>query len=308
MLRIVQYNIHRFLHPTTSTSTLPHVIQALQRLKPDVLTLNEMDITTEPKAFQALASALQLPYVEFYGHVNGRYGNAILSKHPLKRTVATTLRGGTSFEFPPGTLKLNGTVAEAGETHRIVRGLLVCEIAHPQVGDICVGCTHLDHIDIEQRKIQFQHIMELLHHATTAPVLLCGDFNALERNDYTDLQWAGLEQRAAANHWNPPSSGDLQQLTQHGYVDSGRSSKNVNSDSNSDSNRPPPCTAPTTTPEPLYRIDYLWTKSTPQIDVACLNHTVDRATTCSDHYPLVVDVALTKKKTTRRDSGRSSHL
>ena len=106
MLRVVQYNIHRFLHPSNSKkSTLNDIVSSLKLLSPDVLALNEMDVTTSPTALNDLSQHLKLPHVEFYGHVRQRYGNAILSKFPLKRVVATQLNGGTSVSFPPGTVK-----------------------------------------------------------------------------------------------------------------------------------------------------------------------------------------------------------
>ena len=113
-LRVIQYNIHRFLDKSGS-STLSQISHALESLSPDVLTLNEMDITTTPTAFEHLSNTLNLPHVEFFGHVKERYGNAILSKYPLTRTLSTHLRGGTELEFPPGTLKLNGDISKLGE-------------------------------------------------------------------------------------------------------------------------------------------------------------------------------------------------
>ena len=292
-LRVIQYNIHRFLDKSGS-STLSHISHALESLSPDVLTLNEMDITTTPTAFEHLSNTLNLPHVEFFGHVKERYGNAILSKYPLTRTLSTHLRGGTELEFPPGTLKLNGDISKLGEKHRIVRGLVVVEMNHPVAGKILIGCTHLDHIDIEQRKVQLQHIVESFQASDDRPAILCGDFNALRRNDYSGKQWKALEDRARENKWSPPSFGDLDMLISSGFVDSGL----VESGGESGASNESKFTAPTEE-DSMYRIDYCFLKSNSDVDILPLKCYPDTTIALSDHYPLVVDLELTCKGGTR---------
>lgn len=289
LLRVVQYNVHRFLSGTNNTPTLSNIVRSLKQIRPDVLTLNECDTTVTPEAFTTLSTELNLPYVEFYGHVRERYGNAVLSRYPMTRKLSTPLRGGTSLSFPPGTLKLNGDISKVGETHRIVRGLLIVEIEH-EVGPIHIGCTHLDHIDGAQRLIQLEHITESFQElnkegSTLVPSILCGDLNALQREDYTDIHWAKLEQRAKDHQWNPPSCGDLRQLTSHGFSDCGSPAHDVEH---------PQYTAPTEA-NALYRIDYVWTKSTPLVAVNCRKHSPETSVAWSDHYPLVVDLELSAK-------------
>jgi endonuclease/exonuclease/phosphatase family metal-dependent hydrolase len=103
----------------------------------------------------------------------------------------------------------------------------------------------------------------------------------LNREDYTDSQWNVLEKIADENNWNQPSFGDLLQLTSDGFIDSGT----INS--------PTMFTAPTS--EPKYRIDYLWTKNSPSIEINCLSHQVDTNISFSDHFPICVDLEFTCK-------------
>ena len=290
MLRVIQYNIHRFLG-SDGAATLQNITSALKPLSPDILTLNEMDITTSPTAFETLSKSLGLPHVEFYGHVKERYGNAILSKYPLKRIESTPLPGGTELVFPEGTKKLNGDVSKANEKHRIVRGFLVVELEYPGVGNILVGCTHLDHISIQERKIQLEYIQKSFEKNNNInnnnPIILCGDMNALQREDYSKKQWTCLEQRASNNAWNLPQFGDLDILTSNGFVDT--NIKNESADATY-------FTAPTTEKDPLYRIDYVFTKDSDRIALSCIKSKPATAITFSDHFPLVVDLQLEKLK------------
>ncbi len=330
-MRLIQYNVHRFVSAgaAAGASTLPAIATALGQLAPDLLTLNEVDVAADPTCLDTLSSELGLPHVEFFGHVRGRYGNAVLSRYPLRRLASVHLEGGTEFEFPAGTRKLNGDVSKAGETHRIVRGMLGVDVQLAGDEGFTLACTHLDHMDIDQRKIQLRHALDELDKLQPDPataVVFAGDLNALTRSDYSPDEWAHLEQRADRRGWQPPSTGDLDILVEHGFVDTaGRGDRRAK-------------TAPAAEgASPIYRIDYVWLKqgaaaaaaadgdddggacthavagddggagaSAPRLALEPLASFVAHEVRLSDHFPLVVDFEVRDANNPRRTSAPRS--
>ena len=75
-LRVVSYNVQRW-------GRLDAVIDALSRLRPDVLCLQECCQRRGPGALQKVADACGLKQVHFFGHtMDESYGNAILTRAP----------------------------------------------------------------------------------------------------------------------------------------------------------------------------------------------------------------------------------
>merc|ERR1712023_9689 len=213
-------------------------------------------------------------HLQFWGHVKGRYGNAILSSFPIQSTIYHHLRGGSEVSFTPGTLKLNGQIAQPGEVHRLARGMLEVLLELPGGVGLTVACTHLDHMSIEQRRVQLEHVVSLLDQSEISrPVLLVGDLNALTRSDYTDAHWTNLCTRAESKGWSPPESGvDLDVLTSRGYKDASSVLKT--------------CSLTAPVGHPLYRIDYCFYKGSGIVPVFSEVPLIEH----SDHYPLVVDL------------------
>ncbi|CAD7966904.1 unnamed protein product [Amoebophrya sp. A25] len=168
--------------------------------------------------------------VSFWGHVRGRYGNAILTSQRLFRIVEKKehhLPGGSVFVFPAGTKKLNGDIAKEGETHTIVRGMLELTLgfisapgssalgsAQPQEGPreqlLTIFQTHLDHISEAERETQLSYVRkQVLAYNAERMVMLSGDLNSLTRSDYAEAEWTGLEERHKERGWNLPQSGCL---------------------------------------------------------------------------------------------------
>eukprot|EP01062_Namystynia_karyoxenos_P038246 TRINITY_DN27767_c0_g1_i1.p1 TRINITY_DN27767_c0_g1~~TRINITY_DN27767_c0_g1_i1.p1 ORF type:complete len:305 (+),score=69.86 TRINITY_DN27767_c0_g1_i1:149-1063(+) len=298
VLRIVTYNVHRFT-AADGSCTLDAVAAALVRLRPDVVGLNEVDIRKRPGVLEQLASRLGPPdfHVAFYGHVRGVFGNAVLSRWPTVRQRHTPLRGGTELHLKPGTRKLNGdTVGPAGETHRISRGLLECEIAvpvppaHPQGGGsvaLTVACTHLDHINEDQRLGQLRHIAECAPLAGCT--VLLGDLNALQRADYSEAEWDALESRARNRGWAPPRHGCLRTLEEAGMVDCFAAARGGAGEVSRVS---PPERMTAHVGEPLYRIDYCWAGRELLSRFSLAGARVATECSGSDHYPLVTDLTL----------------
>ena len=202
MLRIVSYNVRRFTDACNTESTVEKIGQALAKFRPTVVCLNEVDTVHRPQCLERLAQILgsETPYdVNFYGHVRNSYGNAILtdpSVVEVRDVENFDLPGGTEFEFPPGTRKFNGEIAQAGEKHRIQRGMLRVNFAikaEPASAGVNVFVTHLDHISEAERHTQLAFIRAQLQRDAAQSTVLAGDLNALQRTDYSSAEWAVLE-------------------------------------------------------------------------------------------------------------------
>ena len=205
-----------------------------------------------------------------------------------------------------------GTVVpyDGGE-YRIHRGMLAVEFAVPAgaVGqssssasagggsrgalNLTVACTHLDHITEAERETQLRHIVRSLGGDERAVVLL-GDLNALTRSDYSADEWAVLEGENAANGWHPPSAGCLGILEESGWRDC---FARLHAPTRSSPPSPPypewqrRWTAHTE--QPRFRIDYSWLSAGARAaGLRPVGAFVLTGATQSDHFPLVVDLAI----------------
>ena len=302
-LRVVTYNTHRFLdrHGQNATDT---IIADLAALDPSLVCLNEVDLRKQPGVLQDIEHKLGLKST-FFGHVgDGMYGNALLSRFPVKPDSVREIQlaGGTEVEYQGGM-------------YRIQRGMLVAEVelgidgtgndATPQ--SLGVACTHLDHIKEEERTVQVQHALQVLAdlRSLRVPHLLMGDFNALQRGDYGNEQWQRHEVFNSEQGWAPPSDSSaegssLWLLGQQRYTDCFR---HLHAGSVGSADTAPGGSGQWTAHvgNPKYRIDYIY--ASPGMlandeQVCDEEHTkwvvvdssVVSSATGSDHFPLVVDL------------------
>lgn len=274
-----------------------------------VVCLNEVDLRRQPEGLDQLAEASGTPHVHFFGHVAGRYGNALLSRFPIRQVRDIHLEGGTEVEWPPNS----------GLKRRIRRGLLAATLVlpvdrgpraapepsasaspaaqpsgpGPQLQEprdqeevlLTVFCTHLDHMDEGQRMVQMTHALGEMR-SDGIPHLLVGDLNALDANDYSATEWAALEQKAAESGWVSPSDATcVRLLLREGYVDAFRARTSVDGPLPVGSAK---FTAHTT--RPMYRIDYaLLSPAALASGLRVRGAFVETAAEGSDHFPLVVD-------------------
>jgi len=293
MLRVISYNVRRF-KGADGECTAAAIGDALAPLAPALVALNEVDIRTRPEALKTLAERLGGFSVAFFGHSRGVYGNALLSRHPIVATRETHLRGGSEFLIPEGTQKFNGEVAKTEERHKILRGLLECDIELPVAEGLAtrvltVAVTHLDHMSEEQRQTQVAHALETLQ-AGSHPACLLGDLNALTRADYSEAEWGRLEETHAENKWAlPEPSRCLEALAAAGFVDAfpasrggGPLSEQTREDSNS--------IFTAHVGHPQYRIDYCFMASAASL--AACGAQVHTDVVLSDHFPVSFDFSL----------------
>ncbi|KAF5732732.1 DNase I-like superfamily protein [Tripterygium wilfordii] len=142
------------------------VVEVLRELDADILALQDVK-AEEEKAMEPLsdlAAALGMNYV-FAESWAPEYGNAVLSKWPIKRWEAQKIFDYTDF-----------------------RNVLKATIDVPQVGEVNFNCTHLDHLDENWRMKQINAIIQ----SNDGPHILAGGLNSLDESDYSSERWTNI--------------------------------------------------------------------------------------------------------------------
>lgn len=97
IVRVMQFNIHAGVS-RSGTVDLAQVAAEIRSVHPDVVSLNEVDRGTtrsdrvDEPAYLGLATGLRAVYgPNLFGYDGGRFGNAILSRFPIRETHNTRL-------------------------------------------------------------------------------------------------------------------------------------------------------------------------------------------------------------------------
>lgn len=179
-----------------------------------------------------LGKALDLPYVLHASAFSPSFGNAILSRYPIVSSTKCKLNGAHSSETramlsvdidisehplvptPMSDANPNDTntaAAVAGDGWQPFP-------ASPSTKMIQVVMTHLDHRSELARMEQLEELFA--HIDKEKPHILMGDFNCLNRSDYTEEVWEKLYQIRKKNSWELPVSDLTESLaTKHNYKD-----------------------------------------------------------------------------------------
>ncbi|OAY49641.1 uncharacterized protein LOC110614623 [Manihot esculenta] len=142
------------------------VVEVLKELDADVLALQDVKAEEEKemKPLSDLAAALGMNYV-FAESWAPEYGNAILSKWPIKRWKVQKIFDDTDF-----------------------RNVLMATIDVPEKGEANFYCTHLDHLDENWRMKQINAIIQ----SNDGPHILAGGLNSLDETDYSAERWMDI--------------------------------------------------------------------------------------------------------------------
>ncbi|KAE8736003.1 putative DUF679 domain membrane protein 2 [Hibiscus syriacus] len=142
------------------------IAEVLRELNADILALQDVKANEEQgmKPLSDLASALKMKYV-FAESWAPEYGNAILSKWPIKRWTVQKIADDNDF-----------------------RNVLKATIVVPWAGDVNFYCTQLDHLDENWRMKQIKAIIE----SNNSPHLLLGGLNSLNASDYSSERWTDI--------------------------------------------------------------------------------------------------------------------
>ncbi|KFK37555.1 hypothetical protein AALP_AA4G271900 [Arabis alpina] len=142
------------------------VLEVLRELDADVLALQDVkaDEADQMRPLSDLAAALGMNYV-FADSWAPEYGNAILSKWPIKNSNVHKIFDHTDF-----------------------RNVLKATIDVPGSGEVEFHCTHLDHLDEKWRMKQVDAIIQ----STNVPHILAGALNSLDESDYSLERWTDI--------------------------------------------------------------------------------------------------------------------
>ncbi|XP_057718361.1 uncharacterized protein LOC130932918 [Arachis stenosperma] len=143
------------------------VLEVLRELDADVLALQDVkaDEQNDMKPLSDLAKALGMNYV-FADSWAPEYGNAVLSRWPIKRSNVQKLFDHTDF-----------------------RNVLKATIDVPEAGEMNFYCTHLDHLDENWRMKQINAIIQSNN---DEPHILAGGLNSLDESDYSQERWTDI--------------------------------------------------------------------------------------------------------------------
>jgi len=161
-LRVLTYNIHHG-EGTDERFDYDRLAGIIKKLKPDIVALQEVDRGTERASGVDQAKSLarfcrmHCAFGQAMPHQGGQYGEAILSRFPIEKTVVHPLPFHSDFE---------------------PRAALEVVIRPPGIGPISFVGTHLCHRSDELRVQQAQRLGQLFPSKEGNPVILAGDFNA----------------------------------------------------------------------------------------------------------------------------------
>ncbi|CAH2057600.1 unnamed protein product [Thlaspi arvense] len=142
------------------------VLEVLRELDADVLALQDVkaDEADQMRPLSDLAAALGMNYV-FAESWAPEYGNAVLSKWPIKKSNVHKIFDHSDF-----------------------RNVLKATIDVPGSGEVEFHCTHLDHLDESWRMKQVDAIIQ----STNVPHILAGALNSLDESDYSPHRWTDI--------------------------------------------------------------------------------------------------------------------
>lgn len=115
-MRVATYNI-RHGRGMDGQIDLPRIMAVLREINADVVALQEVDVGVRRSdgANQPVLIGARLGYHAAFGpnlkYQGGQYGNAVLSRHPIRRFKNHSLPSGSSWSEPRGCLEAELTIA-----------------------------------------------------------------------------------------------------------------------------------------------------------------------------------------------------
>jgi len=159
---VLTYNIHHG-EGTDEVFDYDRLAGVIKKLEPDVVALQEVDYGTERASgvdqAKRLAKLCRMHYAfgQAMPHQGGQYGEAILSRFPIRKKLVHPL-----LYF----------------LEREPRAAIEVVIEPAGIGPISFVGTHLCHQSDELRTLQTQRLSQLFPAEKGRPVILAGDFNA----------------------------------------------------------------------------------------------------------------------------------
>lgn len=162
-LRVLTYNVHH-CQGTDGKFDYGRIAGIINRLKPDIAALQEIDVGTnrasgvDQVAVLAELTGLKYTFGRAIDFDSGQYGLAILSRFPISNVTNTPLK------------------TQPGSEPRIALTAHIKLDAGPR--EIIFVDTHLCHRNEQVRTMQTTQLNEFADSEGDVPVILAGDFNA----------------------------------------------------------------------------------------------------------------------------------
>jgi endonuclease/exonuclease/phosphatase family metal-dependent hydrolase len=161
-LRVMSYNIHHG-EGIDQKLDLERIARLITDARADIVALQEVDRgcdRTQKRDLPAELAKLTGMQVHFEKNIpyqSGEYGNAVLTKFPIKTAKNTHFK-----------------MLRPGEQRGVLQ--LVLDV---RGRDVLFMNTHIDYRpDDAERLLNADELRQMVAHAGTMPVILCGDFNA----------------------------------------------------------------------------------------------------------------------------------
>uniref|UniRef100_A0A5B7BHL5 Endonuclease/exonuclease/phosphatase domain-containing protein n=1 Tax=Davidia involucrata TaxID=16924 RepID=A0A5B7BHL5_DAVIN len=170
------------------------ILDVLREVDADILALQDVKAEEERgmKPLSDLARALGMKYV-FAESWAPEYGNAILSKWPIKRWKVQKIFDDQDF-----------------------RNVLKATIEVPWMGEVNFYCSQLDHLDENWRMKQINAIIQ----SNDCPHILAGGLNSLDGSDYSSERWTDIVKYYEEIGKPTPKIEVTKFLKGKGYIDS----------------------------------------------------------------------------------------
>ncbi|XP_078170745.1 uncharacterized protein LOC144565006 [Carex rostrata] len=178
---------------TSSMRCERSVLEVLKEVDADVIALQNVRCEEEKamKPLSDLAEGLGMRYV-FADSWAPEYGNAILSRWPIRRSKVQRICDDSDF-----------------------RNVIKVTIDVPELGEVSILCTHLDHLDEKWRMKQINSILK----SSDGPHILAGGLNSLDETDYSAERWADIVKYYEEIGKPTPKVEVMKYLKQQKYVD-----------------------------------------------------------------------------------------
>ncbi|KAK9077748.1 hypothetical protein SSX86_006085 [Deinandra increscens subsp. villosa] len=169
------------------------ILDVLKEVDADVLALQDVKAEEEKgmKPLSDLALGLGMNYV-FAESWAPEYGNAILSKWPIKRSKVQKIYDDQDF-----------------------RNVLKATIDVPRTGELNFYCTQLDHLDEDWRMKQINAIIK----SSDRPHVLAGGINSLSGSDYSFDRWTNIVKYYEEMGKPTPRTNVMRFLHENKYID-----------------------------------------------------------------------------------------
>uniref|UniRef100_A0A0E0ANH7 Endonuclease/exonuclease/phosphatase domain-containing protein n=1 Tax=Oryza glumipatula TaxID=40148 RepID=A0A0E0ANH7_9ORYZ len=248
------------------------VEEVLREVGADIIGLQNVRAEEERgmSPLSELAEGLGMRYV-FAESWAPEYGNAVLSRWPIKRWKSQRVADQSDF-----------------------RNVLRATIEVPRAGEVNFHCTHLDHLDESWRMKQMNAILR----SSDGPHILTGGLNALDGTDYSDERWADIVKYYEEIGKPTPKAEVMKYLKGKQYVDAkdfaGECEAVVVVAKGQDVQGT--CKYGT-------RVDYILASPNSPYKFVPGSYTVISSKGTSDHHIVKVDVTIQDKKETDEESG-----